>query len=133
MNRYVILTKPYTENEQYNPSEIPNVKEYHTAENQFTNNRSQNRKKRKRDDSNDTPPQRKKRKIQFSKDIIKNEILQILHHEKCNTIEEGVAIETITEQLSDISLTQTLEALEELQDEARIYSTYDDNHYKIME
>lgn len=47
-------------------------------------------------------------------------------------IDYGVSLDIIIQQLSEISLPETIDALEELQKECIIYSTCDENHFKLM-
>lgn len=59
--------------------------------------------------------------------------MSILYSEDTDEIEEGVPLDLITQQLSDINLADTIAAINELKEEFVIYSTYDDAHYKLMQ
>ena len=58
--------------------------------------------------------------------------MDILRNNDSEMIDEGVSLDTITQQLSETSLHQTIDALQELQNESIIYTTYDDDHFKIL-
>ena len=75
---------------------------------------------------------RKKRKIKVAKQMIKDEIVDILQKNDSEMIDHGVSLDIIIQQLSEISLPETIDAIEELQKECIIYSTCDDNHFKLM-